>query len=99
MGHESLLELATLFRNSVPDAPSFNVFTALYCEHDEVNLHSRFLGALIDPSCHPIASKLCGALLQQIDIPTDGPERFSLGGIEVFTEYRNIDIFIDPSET
>ena len=50
VNYQLLLEKAALLyeRYEAGRRDSFNVFSVLRTEHDEVNLHSRFLAALLD---------------------------------------------------
>ena len=68
----------------------FNVFSVLRSEHDEVNLHSRFLAALLDHRQSPGDSREnLAEFLQQLEIHGFRPDRAS-----VDREWNNIDIAI-----
>ena len=68
----------------------FNVFSALRSESDEVNLHSRFLHALLDYRKSPEAEREnLKDFLQHVDV-----QKFEQKGIKVERERDNIDILI-----
>lgn len=68
----------------------FNLFSMLRDPYDEVHLHSRFLGELLDPKGdHCQEDAFLRLFLQHIGI--DG---FPSRDAEVEREYQNIDIFI-----
>ena len=68
----------------------FNVFSVLRSEHDEVNLHSRFLAALLDHRKSPGQSRENLAdFLQQLEI-----SGFDHDGASVDREWNNIDLLV-----
>ena len=68
----------------------FNVFSVLRSEHDEVNLHSRFLAALLDHRQSPGQSRENLAdFLQRLEI-----SGFDHDGASVDREWNNIDLLI-----
>lgn len=68
----------------------FNVFSVLRSEHDEVNLHSRFLAALLDHRQSPRQSRENLAdFLHRLDIGN-----FDHDGASVKREWNNIDILV-----
>ena len=68
----------------------FNVFSVLRSEHDEVNLHSRFLAALLDHRQSPGQSRENLAdFLHRLDIGD-----FDHDGASVKREWNNIDILV-----
>ena len=72
----------------------FNVFTVLRKASDEVNLHSRFLHALLDHQSPDTGRQNLKDFLQKI-----GVEKFELNGATVRREYKNIDILIANNAT
>ena len=72
----------------------FNVFTVLRKASDEVNLHSRFLHALLDHQSPDTGRQNLKDFLQKI-----GVEKFKLDGVTVRREYKNIDILIINNDT
>lgn len=88
-----LLELTALLaeRYRAKDRYRFNVFSVLRTATDEVNLHSRFLAALLQhrKSADEPMFNLCDFLCDAGRI-----EGFSMDGAEVLREYQNIDILI-----
>ena len=72
----------------------FNVFTVLRKASDEVNLHSRFLHALLDHQSPDTGRQNLKDFLQKI-----GVEKFELDGATVRREYKNIDILIANNAT
>lgn len=91
--YSHLLNLVSLLRKSAPKFERFNVFSVLRSDSDEVRLHSRFIGALIDPDYHDLGNEILRALIGQIDI-----RDFSFRGVKVFTEKFNIDILITNAD-
>ena len=68
----------------------FNVFSVLRSEHDEVNLHSRFLAALLDHRQSPGQSrKNLADFLHRLDISD-----FDHDGASIKREWNNIDILV-----
>ena len=66
----------------------FNVFSVLYKETDEVNLHSRFLHALLDyKKLGTETRENLKDFLLHVDV-----QGFELYGVEVKREWKNIDI-------
>lgn len=68
----------------------FNVFSVLRSEHDEVNLHSRFLAALLDHRQSPgLSRENLADFLQRLEIGG-----FDHNGASVDREWHNIDILV-----
>ena len=87
-----LLEKAARFhdRHEAGRREPFNLFSVLRSEHDEVNLHSRFLSALLDYRRSPGEPRENLAdFLDQFDI-----EKFDHDHATVDREWANIDILI-----
>ena len=87
-----LLEKAARFhdRHETGRREAFNVFSVLRSEHDEVNLHSRFLAALLDHRQSPGESRENLAdFLDQFGIREFGHDRAT-----VDREWSNMDILI-----
>ena len=86
-----LAKAARLYeKHGVGRPEPFNVFSVLYKETNEVNLHSRFLYALLDYK-NPedeIRENLKDFLLH-VDV-----QGFELCGVEVKREWKNIDILL-----
>lgn len=77
----------------------FNMFTALHKEHDEVNLHSRFISYLLSPkSGHGFKNKFAEIFVREVLNLNE--ENFNLSNYEVIpnefnkSEYKEIDILI-----
>jgi len=77
----------------------FNIFTALHKEHDEVNLHSRFISYLLSPnSGHNFKNKFADIFVREI--LKLNQDDFNLSNYEVIpneykkSEYKEIDILI-----
>lgn len=69
----------------------FNVFTVLRSESDEVNLHSRFLAALLDYRSPQQGERInLKEFLESVAKVKD----FDLGGVSVEREQYNIDVLI-----
>lgn len=72
----------------------FNIFSMLRQPQEEVHLHSRFLGELLDPrGDHCQGDAFLRLFLEQVE--TDG---FPSEDAEVNREYHNIDIFIRSND-
>ena len=92
-GGQRLLERAMLLheRYGAGISESFNVFSVLRSQSDEVNLHSRFLRALLNHR------KSCDAPLRNLEDflhNVASIDNFCLNGAEVKREWKNIDILI-----
>ncbi len=72
----------------------FNIFTVLRKENDEVNLHSRFLHALLDYQFSDTGRQNLKYFLQRVGI-----KEFEQNGATVRREYRNIDILLSNNTT
>ncbi|MBN1877757.1 MAG: PD-(D/E)XK nuclease family protein [Anaerolineae bacterium] len=69
---------------------TFNIFSILRSEDDEVNLHSRFLFELLNPQgTHGMGTRFLELFLEQVC-----PIVFDLTEVSVQREYQNMDIFI-----
>ena len=88
-----LLERAALLseRYGARDQADFNIFSALRTATDEVNLHSRFLAALLQ---HRKSSSKPMYNLSDFLCDAAGIVSFNLDGAEVLREHQNIDILI-----
>ncbi|RWU10654.1 PDDEXK-like family protein [Pedobacter chitinilyticus] len=74
-------------------AAQFNVFTVLGKYHDEVNVHSKFLHAVLCPSgAHGKGNLFLKLLLEQVGI-----KDFDVADADVRREYRDIDLLISNS--
>ncbi len=72
----------------------FNIFSLLRQEDDEVYLHSRFIGELLNPDgVHKMGTQFLELFIDQIGI-----QAFDLTTVTVQREYRNIDIFVTNAE-
>lgn len=94
--YKSLLEQADLIyeKHEAGRKEPFNVFTVLRKASDEVNLHSRFLHALLDHQSPDTGRQNLKDFLQKI-----GVEKFKIDGATVRREYKNIDILIINNDT
>lgn len=94
--YRSLLKQARLIyeKHEAGRKEPFNVFTVLRKASDEVNLHSRFLHALLDHQSLDTGRQNLKDFLQKI-----GVEKFELDGATVRREYKNIDILIANNAT
>lgn len=81
-------------RHQAGRASPFNVFSVLRSESDEVNLHSRFLAALLK---HRKAHDKPRANLEDFLRNIVGWDDFDFGGSRVERERNNIDILISNS--
>ena len=86
-----LAKAAQLYeRHGVGRPEPFNVFSVLYKETDEVNLHSRFLHALLDYKKPGTETREnLKDFLLHVDV-----QGFELYGVEVKREWKNIDILL-----
>jgi hypothetical protein len=89
-----LFDIVGVLRNAVPKTRTFNVFTAIGCESDEVFLHSKLIAALINSKFHRFGEQSLRSLLQHLGIPLEGEHGFLLRGVQVKTEFRGIDILV-----
>ena len=92
-----LLEKAARFhdRHEAGRQEPFNLFSVLRSEHDEVNLHSRFLTALLDHRKFPGAAREnLAAFLNQFGI-----RQFDHDRATVDREWSNIDILISDQSS
>lgn len=94
-----LLEAARLYeKHEAGRREPFNVFTVLRTAHDEVNLHSRFLHALLDYRISPESPKenlrdFLESVFSKDDVPDISPDTAL-----VERERDNVDILVrDPS--
>lgn len=97
-----LLKSATtlLAQERREDTESFNLFTVLRSRSDEVNLHSRFLHALLDHRTDGRRSNLAAFLkLLKREYPEVGDVAcLNVEDAEVHREKENIDLLIKDSE-
>ena len=93
--YRSLLKQARLIyeKHEAGRKEPFNVFTVLRKASDEVNLHSRFLHALLDHQSLDTGRQNLKNFLQKIGV------EFELDGVTVRREYKNIDILIANNAT
>jgi hypothetical protein len=85
--------------DKIRDENRFNIFSALHKEHDEVNLHSRFISYLLaSDSGHRMSNVFCEILVREI-LKIDKTQ-FNLSNYIVLpnervkSEYKEIDILI-----
>ena len=89
---ELLADVARLYERHEAGRPeSFNVFSVLRSESDEVNLHSRFLAALLD---HRKPGEAQRKNLKEFLQSVVNVENFDQEGVVVERERHNIDILI-----
>lgn len=82
---------------------NFNIFTTLFNPYDEVRLHSRFIGSLLDPapnSSHGMGSVFLKLFLQRIFDTVENGKFISIGTFKIDDslmrlEWKNIDILLD----
>jgi len=96
---ENLKELQLLLKNIelidnkykiLRDADAFNIFTVLRNAHDEVNLHSQFIGHLLNPDeSHKKGNEFLAAFLKICGI-----NDFSTEKVKVTKEEGKIDLLI-----
>lgn len=87
---ESFFQITRLLNDKYSRESLFNIFKVLRSPSDEVRLHSRFLAHLLDPSqSHGLKQEPLKRFLIELGI-TD----FTLEGISIKSEYKNIDIII-----
>ena len=94
--YRSLLKDAALIyeKHEAGRKEPFNIFTVLHKETDEVNLHSRFLHALLDHQSPDTRRQNLKDFLQRVGI-----EDFEQNDAKIRREYRNIDILISNNTT
>lgn len=94
--YQLLLKQATLIyeKHEAGRKEPFNVFTVLRKASDEVNLHSRFLFALLDYQSSDTKRQNLKDFLQTVGI-----EEFEQDGVKIRREYRHIDILISNEAT
>ena len=90
--YQLLLKDAALLyeKHGVGRPEPFNVFSVLYKETDEVNLHSRFLHSLLDYKRPGIETR---ENLQDFLLHVD-VQGFELWDVEVKREWKGIDILL-----
>ena len=87
-----LTEAGQLYERHEAGRPApFNVFSVLRTESDEVNLHSRFLAALLD---YRISGKGKRTNLKEFLLTVANVEDFDQAGVAVSRERHNIDILV-----
>jgi len=96
---ENLKELQLLLKNIelidnkykiLRDADAFNIFTVLRYGRDEVNLHSQFIGHLLDPKeSHKKGNEFLKAFLKICRI-----ENFNTDNVKISKEEGKIDLLI-----
>ena len=93
--YRSLLKIAALIydKHGVGHKEPFNIFTVLRKEDDEVNLHSRFLHALLDYQSDTGRQNLKD-FLQNVGI-----KNFKQDRAKIRREHRDIDILISNKTT
>jgi len=68
----------------------FNIFSILLKKSNEVNLHSRFIGELLDKNgVHGVDEIFTRLLLKTIEV-----DNFQVENYNVFREYKNIDLLL-----
>ncbi|GAA3927630.1 PD-(D/E)XK nuclease family protein [Hymenobacter algoricola] len=84
------LELIRLRQEGRQSTDSFNIFRLLRPEHDEVNLHSRFLHELLNPKgSHGMEDAFLRLFAVECELPS-----LSYDTVQVLREHANIDILI-----
>ena len=94
--HQTLLDMVRLLkeRQQSNQQSDFNIFSVLRSESDEVRLHSRFLGALLDyQQPYSKEKENLSAFLSHLGI-----SGFSHEGAKVELEASNIDILVTSAE-
>ncbi|KPM78618.1 MULTISPECIES: PDDEXK-like family protein [unclassified Pseudoalteromonas] len=90
MINNHFFKLVSLIKKTYYKPDSYNLFTVLRSESDEVRLHSRFLASLLNPKeTHGRELKFLKELMKILEV-----EGFDLSNVEVINEYKNIDIYI-----
>ncbi|MFT7680902.1 MAG: hypothetical protein ACI935_000335 [Moritella dasanensis] len=90
MYNEQFFKHVQLLHDQYEKKPQFNLFSVLRSESDEVRLHSRFLGEILNPAgTHGHKDKFLRLFLKQLDIDVEEPET-----AQVHIEYCNIDLLI-----
>lgn len=90
MYNEQFFKHVQLLHDHYEQKPQFNLFSVLRSESDEVRLHSRFLGEILNPAgTHNHRDKFLRLFLEQFKIEMADPAQ-----AKVQIEYRNIDILI-----
>lgn len=94
MINRHFFELLKALKEASYQSESFNLFSVLRSECDEVRLHSRFIKALLDSSeHHGCQTKFLAAFLSKLGI-----NAFSTNQVTVYNEYQNIDILIKNND-
>lgn len=90
MYNNDFFNFLRLLRQTHHKPTAFNLFKVLKNSSDEVGLHSRFLTAMLDPNgSHQGGSQYLSLWIEEL-----GLSDFKLNDIEVFAEYKHIDILI-----
>jgi hypothetical protein len=90
MLNRNFFELVKAIKEAHLKPETFNLFTVLRSDSDEVRLHSRFLRALLDTQGeHTCGDEFLRAFLIEL-----GVTEFDCNDIEVFNEYQNIDVYV-----
>jgi len=88
--NEQFFKYVQLLHDKHEQKSEFNLFSVLRSDSDEVRLHSRFLGEILNPlGSHNHGDKFLRLFLKQLKIEMGEPAQ-----AKVRIEYRNIDILI-----
>lgn len=86
---EKIGEINQKYTDSTP-TNKFNIFSILRKSHDEVNLHSRFIGEILDKEgVHGQKAKFAKLFLETLNI-----DDFLLENYKTKREYKNIDLLL-----
>ena len=91
----NILRLKLLERQD--NAETFNLFSILLNERDEVNLHSRFISVLLDPKApHKMGNTFLSLFLRTVEsnMQVDDAEVSISPNFHNSSEFKDIDIFI-----
>lgn len=92
MINQQFFDDIALLEDEFAKKPSYNLFSVLRSESDEVRLHSRFLADLFNPKgSHQHQMRFLTLLLERLGVVLSGQ-------ISVDLEYKNIDILIRSKE-
>lgn len=90
MYDNNFFKLVKLINQKHLKRQKFNLFSVLRSDSDEVRLHSRFLGELLDPNgSHELGTTLANNLFSQTKLNFRASSKTKLA-----IEYKNIDLFL-----
>ena len=88
------LDVLRLRQELIRPSDTFNIFRILRNESDEVNLHSRFLFELLNPTgSHGAGNVFLRLFLKECELPD-----LNYGNVRVMREHANIDILIQDNQ-